>query len=71
MAIWRLKPGDRLHSRYFGLGTVITVAPREHDLEVVIDFDEEGRTTLGLVDSRFTYLIDKVRSFLRRLTGRL
>lgn len=70
LAIWGLKPGDRLHSRYFGLGRVITVTPRHYDLEVVIDFDEEGRKTLGLIDSPFTYLIDKVRYFLRRLTGR-
>jgi hypothetical protein len=70
IAVWRLKPGDRLHSRYFGRGKVIEVRPRKYDVEVVIEFDEEGRTTLGLVDSRPKYLIDTARYFLLRLTGR-
>lgn len=70
LAIWGLKPGDRLHSRYFGLGRVVSVTGRHYDLEVVIDFDEEGRKTLGLIDSPFTYLFDTVRYLFRRLTGR-
>jgi hypothetical protein len=70
LAIWRLKPGDRVHSRYFGMGTVIEVTSRVYDVALVIDFDEEGRKTLGLDGSPLRYLLDMGRYHLRRLSGR-
>ena len=70
VAVGRLKPGDRIHSRYFGLGTVIEVTPRDYDIELVLDFDEEGRTTLGIDDSPSRYIADLVGYFFGRLLGR-
>jgi hypothetical protein len=70
LAIWKLKTGDRMHHRHFGLGTITQTTPREYDIEVVVDFDEQGPTTLGLVDSPVRFLMDTMRYHLRRLYGR-
>jgi len=70
LALWRLKPGNRIHSRYFGLGTIIEVTRGQYDIVIVVDFDEEGRKTLGIIDSPPRYLADAARYVLSRLLGR-
>ena len=65
-----LKSGDRIHSRYFGLGTVHSVERGPYDFTLVVDFDEEGRKTLGLMNSPFRYFAELARYWLRRLNRR-
>ncbi len=50
--------GDRLHSRYFGLGTVTEVEHRRRHSSLRIDFDEEGQHTLSFGHSTVSYLFD-------------
>ncbi|MEZ6089130.1 MAG: hypothetical protein R3C05_14100 [Pirellulaceae bacterium] len=61
--------GDRIHSRYFGLGTIQRVTYRHGVSKLVIDFDDEGRKTLCLTESVSRRLTELVRYFLLRIRG--
>ncbi len=56
--IKRLKKGDRIHSRYFGLGTITSVERERYYTSIQVDFDEEGPHTLSLDHSLKRFLID-------------
>lgn len=44
----KLKPGDRIHHRNFGLGTVTATEDRGAETGLTVEFDEEGLTFLGI-----------------------
>lgn len=56
--IKRLKKGDRIHSRYFGLGTITSVEQERYCTSIQVDFEEEGLHTLSLDHSLKRFLID-------------
>ncbi len=58
--IKRLKNGDRIHSRYFGLGTITAVNREQFYTSIQVEFDEEGPHTLSLNHSLKRFLIDWV-----------
>jgi hypothetical protein len=71
----KLKPGDRIHHRYFGLGTVTETEPRGRDTSLTVDFDVEGIKYLGLPSdgssledppNPFTFWIDQLGNWFRR-----
>lgn len=67
LAIWRLSLGDRIHSKYFGFGTVRTMTRKKRVVQIVIDTDEEGCVTLGLEAKKLRYFIDRLRYEVRRI----
>ncbi len=54
----RLKAGDRIHSRYFGLGTIKEVERECYNTSIQVEFDEEGLHRFSLNHSLKTFLID-------------
>lgn len=56
--IKRLKKGDRIHSRYFGLGTIAGVDRERFYTSLHVQFDEEGLHTLSLNHSLKWFLLD-------------
>ena len=67
LPIWRLKSGDRLHSKYFGFGTVRTMTRKKRVVQIVIDTDEEGCVTLSLKSEKFRYFVERARYEVRQL----
>ena len=47
-------PGDRVVSKRFGAGTVVSAEPGKRDLEVTVDFDYYGRKVLLAGFAAFT-----------------
>jgi hypothetical protein len=64
--ICRLQSGDRIHSRYFGLGTVKEVEQGRYHTSIQVEFDEEGVHTLALNHSRKAFLIELASYWLIR-----
>lgn len=56
--IRRLKKGDRIHSRYFGLGTITSVDRERFYTSIQVHFDEEGLHTLSLNHSLKRFFVD-------------
>ena len=65
-----IREGDRIHSRYFGLGKVMEVEDREYDIEFHIEFDDEGYKVLGLSESLNSFVAAKFRYYWWKLFGK-
>lgn len=75
----KLKPGDRIHHRNFGRGTVTAAEPCGKDTFLTVDFDEDGTKELGLPSdgsplkseaSPFVSWFERLKSWFSRTPGK-